>query len=76
MRPALVGRGEQAGILQFLKHRADRGRRKIDAAGAGQRLGADGLTRGDIAFDHEPKNVARAVGQFGERGALHSNAYV
>ena len=56
--------GEQAPLLQFLHHAADRGRREADAAG--ERLRPDRQPALEIGFDHPAENLAHAVGQFAD----------
>ena len=63
--------GEQAALLQLLHHAADRRRRQAHAAG--QRLRPDRLPAVEISLDHQPEDVAHAVGQVADRLA-HATA--
>ena len=76
-RPALVcGAKIEARRLEVRHDVAHRGRRQGDRQDARQVARADRLTRGEIAFDDLPKNLAGAVVQFrdgaefGGRGRL------
>ena len=60
---------QQAQKLQILHHIADSGGREAFRQAAGQRARPHGFARGQIAFDHATKHLARAVVEFGQKGS-------
>jgi hypothetical protein len=63
--------GEQTQPFELAHHAANRGGRKAEAGELRDRLRPDRRAAGEIAVDDRTKNIARAVGQFGDGGRGH-----